>query len=129
MAQVGSTKTRLTNDAWQGSVSWVLTGENASYTGVTPNKDFDLQAKTWGAWELAARVQQLQIDPETYRLGFAKLSTSASRATAYTVGLNWYLNKFVKFVADYEQTWFNGGNGTGDRPTERVFDTRWQVAF
>ena len=60
--------------------------------------------------------------------------TSASRATAYTVGLNWYLNKFVKFVADYEETWFNGGSaagrtGIGDRPTERVFDTRWQIAF
>ena len=28
---------------------------------------------------------------------------------------------------------FNGGSGTGkiigDRPTERVFDTRWQIAF
>jgi phosphate-selective porin OprO/OprP len=129
VAQVGRVKTRLTNDAWQGAVSWVLTGENASYTGVTPNKNFDLKAGTWGAWEAAARVQQLQIDPETFHLGFANSALSASRATAYTLGINWYLNKFVKFVADYEQTWFNGGNGTGDRPIERVFDTRWQVAF
>jgi phosphate-selective porin OprO/OprP len=129
VAQVGQVQTRLTNDAWQVATSWILTGENASYTGVTPNKNFDPQAGTWGAWEVAARLQQLQIDPQTFRLGYASSATSASRATAYTVGLNWYLNKFVKFVADYEQTWFNGGNGTGDRPIERVFDTRWQVAF
>jgi len=47
--------------------------------------------------------------------------------------VNWYLNKFVKFVADYEETWFKDGNGTAraisNRPTERVFDTRWQIAF
>jgi phosphate-selective porin OprO/OprP len=130
VAQTGRLKTRLTNDAWQGAVSWVVTGEDASYTGVTPKKNFDLQAKTWGAWEVAARVQQLQIDPETFRLGFANAGASASRATAYTLGVNWYLNKFVKFVADYEETWFKGGNGVnGNRPVERVIDTRWQLAF
>ena len=129
VAQTGKVKTRLTNDAWQVATSWVLTGENASYTGVTPNKNFDAKAGTGGAWEVAARLQQLQIDPETFRLGFANVTTSASRATAYTVGLNWYLNKFVKFVTDYEQTWFENGNGAGNRPIERVFDTRWQIAF
>ncbi len=130
VAQLAKVKTRLTNDAWQGGVSWVLTRENASYTGVSPNKNFDLQSGTWGAWEVAARYQKLQIDPQTFTLGFASLATSASRATAYTLGLNWYLNKFVKFVTDYEETWFSAGNGTtGSRPIERVFDTRWQVAF
>ena len=66
-------------------------------------------------------------------MGQMVATTSASRATAYTLGVNWYLNKFVKFVADYEETWFKGGAGSGsvvtNRPIERVFDTRWQVAF
>jgi phosphate-selective porin OprO/OprP len=129
VAQSATVKTQLTNVAWQGAASWVLTGENASYAGVTPKKIFDAHEGTWGAFEFTTRFQQLQIDPETFRLGYASLATSASRATAYTVGLNWYLNKFVKFVANYETTWFNGGNGAGDRPIERVFDTRWQIAF
>jgi phosphate-selective porin OprO/OprP len=67
VAQTGRLQTRLTNEAWQGALSWVLTGEEASYTGVAPKKNFDLQAHTWGAWEVAARVQQLQIDPDTFR--------------------------------------------------------------
>jgi phosphate-selective porin OprO/OprP len=129
VAQAGRLQTRLTNQAWQVAATWVLTGEDASYTGVAPKKDFSFQAGTWGAWELAARLHQLQMDPESFRQGFASLATSASRATAYTAGVNWYLNKFVKFVADYEQTWFKDGNGAGNRPIERVFDTRWQVAF
>ena len=132
-ARVGALSSRLTNTAWQGAASWVLTGENASYVGVAPDKPFDPRARTWGAFELAARVHQLQIDPDTFRLGYAAPSISASRATAYTLGLNWYLNKFVKFYVDYEETWFKGGAGTAasvsDRPIERVIDTRWQVAF
>lgn len=129
VARTGSFKTRLTNDAWQVAASWVLTGEDATYTGVVPSKNFDARAGTWGAWELAARLQQLQVDPRTFSLGFASSATSASRATAYTVGLNWYLNKFVKFVADYEETWFEGGNGAVSRPIERVIDVRWQIGF
>jgi phosphate-selective porin OprO/OprP len=131
VAQEAKIQTRLTNDAYQIGTSWVLTGENASYTGVTPNKNFDPNAGTWGAWEVAARIQKLQIDPQTFTLGYASLATSASRATGYTLGLNWYLNKFVKFVTDYEETWFQGGNGgpTQNRPIERVIDTRWQIAF
>jgi phosphate-selective porin OprO/OprP len=133
VAQLARVKSRLSDDAWQVAASWVLTGEKASYTGVNPTKNFDPHAGTWGAWEVAARVQQLQIDPDTFRLGFANAQTATSRATGYTVGLNWYLNRFVKLVADYEETWFNGGSGTGttvnDRPIERVFDTRWQIAF
>jgi len=133
VAVLGKFSTRLSNDAWQGAVSWVLTGEDASYTGVNPKKNFDPQAGTWGAWELAARVHQIQIDPNTFASGFANEQVSAERATAYTTGLNWYLNKFVKFVVDYEQTWFDGGAGTGktisNRPIERVIDTRWQIAF
>jgi phosphate-selective porin OprO/OprP len=130
VAQLAKVKTRFSNDAWQGGISWVLTGEKASYTGVQPNKIFNPQAGTWGAFELAARYQKLEIDPQTFTLGFSNLATSASRATAYTVGLNWYLNKFVKFVTDYEETWFEGGSAAGGtRPIERVIDTRWQLAF
>ena len=129
VARAGNFKQRLTNDAWQVAASWLLTGEHATYTGVQPNKNFDTRAGTWGAWEIAARFHQLQVDPNTFSQGFASLATSASRATAYTAGLNWYLNKFVKFTTDYEQAWFKGGNGAGNRPIERVVDTRWQVAF
>jgi phosphate-selective porin OprO/OprP len=124
-------KTRLTNEAWQGAASYVLTGENASYQGVVPSHPFDPQTGTWGAFELAARFHQLLIDPDTFDLGYANIAANPRKATAYAVGLNWYLNKFIKIIADYEQTWFDGGGGntTGDRPIERVVLTRWQLAF
>ena len=80
VAQTGKFRTRLTNDAWQGAVSWVLTGEDASYTGVTPKRNFNLQAHTWGAWEVAARVQQLQVDPDTFALRVLPIRRPRRRA-------------------------------------------------
>ncbi len=129
VARLGSAKSRLTNRAWQAAASYVLTGENASYNGVVPRLVFDPRAGTWGALEVAARYDQLYIDPDTFTQALASASTSARKASAYTVGLNWYLTRAVKFVVDYENTWFSGGNGTGDRLPERVFLARWQLAF
>ncbi len=56
------------------------------------------------------------------------------KATSWALGLNWFLNNNVKLVADYEQTYFKGGasNSLGqvvNRPSEKVFFTRFQVAF
>ena len=128
VAQIGGARTRLTNRAWQLVASWVLTGEAASYEGVIPRKAFDPRGGAWGAWEVAARVHQLQLDPKTFPT-FADPAVSAARATAYTLALNWYLNNFVRLAADYEQTWFAGGSGAGNRPIERVLGTRAQLAF
>ena len=78
---------------------------------------------------MTARLHQLRVDPNTFPL-FADPDISTSLATAWTIGLNWYLNKFVLFTADYEQTWFKDGNGPGGRrPIERVIGSRAQLAF
>jgi len=124
----GGARARLTNRAWQAAASWVITGEAASYEGIIPRKAFDPRAGTWGAWEVAARLHQLQLDPKTFPT-FADPAVSASRATAYTLALNWYLNNFVRLAANYEQTWFAGGSVAGNRPIERVLGARAQLAF
>jgi phosphate-selective porin OprO/OprP len=127
--QKGPVTDHLRNTAWQVAGSIVLTGEHASYRGVTPRKPFDLKNGGWGAVELAGRYSVLRIDPDTFPT-FASLSSSAQEARAWAVGLNWYLNKNVKLVLDYEQTSFDGGAAGGtDRQTERVIFTRTQLSF
>jgi len=127
-------KDRLANEAWDVATSWVLTGENASYTGVMPKHNFDPHAGTWGAWEIAARYSELRVDPDTFTLGFSP-ATSAQKAQAVTLGINWYLNGNVRITTDYTDTNYTGGNlsangkNTIDRPDEQVFLTRWQLAF
>ena len=55
----------FTNTAWQLAASWVLTGENASFRGVVPRKSLSLGEGTFGAFELAARYNQLDIDDDS----------------------------------------------------------------
>ena len=119
---------RLGTDAWQVATSYVLTGEDSSYRGVTPRSAFDPSAGTWGAVEVTARVNQLTLDDEAFPL-FANPAIAARDARGWAVGANWYLNRAVKVTADYEETYFRGGSVSGDRETERDVFTRIQVGF
>src|ERR671913_113999 len=53
---------RLGTTAWQVATSYVLTGEDSSYRGVTPRSAFDPSDRAWGAIELTARVNELTLD-------------------------------------------------------------------
>jgi len=125
---VGGSTARLRHDAWQVAGSVVLTGEQASFKGVTPKLPFFVNGG-WGALELVGRFSQLSIDSDAFPT-FASPATSARRANEWSVGFNWYLNKNIKFIFDYDQTDFDGGAaGGGDRPSEKVLFGRAQVAF
>lgn len=125
----GKGSTALENEAWQLAASYVLTGETPSLKGVKPLKPFDLAAGQWGAWELKARVGELTIDEAAFDSGYADAKKSAKAAEAVGAGVNWYLSGNAKFSVDYEQTTFDGGAATGDRPDEKVIIARAQVAF
>jgi len=122
------------NQAWQVAASYVLTGENASYRGVLPSQSFSLEKGTWGAFEVAARYNELRVDPDIFATGFANPLTQAQRARAWGVGSNWYLNRWIKLMLDYEHTYFQGGGGgtltdVHNRDDESVFFFRTQLSF
>ena len=132
------------NSAWQAEAQFVLTGEDATYNGVTPRHPFDLKNGGWGAFELVARYGDLHIDPSAFNLNptaggarFASPITAAQEAREWGVGLNWYVDRNVKFVLDYDQTSFDGGAGSAtasaytvkNRETEQVVLGRVQFQF
>jgi phosphate-selective porin OprO and OprP len=115
--------------SWQIAPSWVLTGERASYRGVgAPKNNFDPANGTWGAFEIAARYNEVRIGDEVFPI-FASRLASASKAQAGAAGLNWYLNRNIKIVFNYEETRFTGGLPSGDRRPEREFLSRVQFSF
>ncbi len=127
--KIDTTKKTLSNDAWQVLGSWIITGEENSFKGVTPSAPFDLSKGTWGAWELVGRYGQLDVDNDAFPL-FADPAKSATAAQSWGVGLNWYLNKNLRLEADYEQTSFDGGaKSGGNRPDEQAFLTRLQLGW
>jgi len=144
-----SSKT-LSHDAWQVAVSYLLTGEDASFRGVKPKNNFDIDKGGWGAWELVARYSEINLDSDTFKNKntgsfstgtYANLSESAKSAKSWTAGVNWYLNQNAKVQLNYSHTSFDGGAGIGitavnaagtnirDRQSENALLARFQVAF
>lgn len=153
----GSSK-KLSHSAWQVAASYLLTGEDASFKGVKPKSDFDLDKGGWGAWELVARYSEINLDSDTFKnnagvlaadngttltSAYSDLSKSAKSAKSWVAGVNWYLNQNAKIQLNYERTSFDGGaavnNAIGnpgvggsnikDRDTEKAILARFQVAF
>jgi phosphate-selective porin OprO/OprP len=125
----------LHNTAWEITGGWVLTGEDATFNGVTPKHPFDLHNGQWGAVQVVGRYADLAIDNAAFPL-FAN-PASASEARAWSVGLNWYLNRNIRVNASYSHTSFTGGAGgspsaapgsVSNHP-EEVFFTRIQLGF
>ncbi|HTQ51169.1 MAG TPA: porin [Candidatus Acidoferrales bacterium] len=127
----GAATANLQNTAWEVQGGWVLTGEDASYNGVTPRHPFKPLSGGWGAWQVVGRYEQLNVDSAAFPT-FASSAASASAARAWSAGLNWYLNRNIRFDASYSHTTFSGY--TGPSPAvpakgEDVFFTRIQLAF
>ena len=131
---LGTRNKHFDNQAWQVAASWVLTGENASYKGVVPRSSFSVEQGTLGAFEIAARYNELRVDPDIFATAFANPTTQSQRARAWGAGVNWYLNRWIKLMFDYERTYFQGGGGgtladPDDRDIESVVFMRTQLSF
>jgi len=127
--QMGATKA-IHNEAWQVAATYILTGEQNSFQGVQPRNPFNPVSGGWGAWELAGRFGRLKIDNEAFPSLAA--SGSASKATSWGGGVNWYLSRNLKLSLDYEQTYFKDGSskrGTVTAQDEKIVFSRVQLAF
>lgn len=129
----GSRAATLDTTAWQLAASWFLTGEEAAYRGFKPASVFSPENGTWGAFELVGRYHELTVDDAAFTGGadsFADPNSSARKASAWGLGLNWYLNENLRWVLNYERTSFEGGAAGGaDREDEEVFLTRFALGF
>lgn len=142
----GQTRRSLSNDAWEVTASYLLTGEKASYGDVKPAQPFKPGTDGWGAWEIVARYNQMNLDDDAFvgtttatsnttNTALANIATSAKTAKGTGVGINWYLNNYTRFSLNYERTTFEGG-GAGstvtnlvDKPSEKAMIGRLQVTF
>ncbi|HEX3628579.1 MAG TPA: porin [Verrucomicrobiae bacterium] len=123
------TRGRLRNSAWEVSGGWVLTGEKDSYAGVTPSHPFSIENGGWGAWQIVGRYARLNVDDAAFPK-FASATGSASRAEAWAVGLNWYLNANLRANLSFSRTTFDGGSAnSATKQAEDVLFTRVQLAF
>ena len=97
---------------WYLQGAWSLTGEprryniaSASFDPPRADKNFNLKTGDLGVWELAARYSDLDLNHHAGALGSA-LPADAIRGGEQKIlalGLNWYPNPTVRFLADYQR--------------------------
>ncbi len=125
-------KTRyISNTAWDLAGSFLVTGEKNSYSGIRPKRSFEPNKgfRNLGAWELVARYSQLRIDPSAFPL-FANPKTQPKQGDEFGLGVNLYLNRYVKLMSAYEHTSFTMASGKATPlHSENVIMSRIQLAF
>lgn len=92
---------------WYVQGAWTLTGQPRRYNAGTGgfdapkvDKPFNLKSGAWGVWELAARYSTLDLN---YGLsGPVPSAIRGGEQEIVTLGLNWYPNQVVKFMADFQ---------------------------
>ena len=107
---------------WYLQASWLLTGEQkpyrperGAYGAPKPNDPLTWDKGGIGAWEIAARYSDLNLDFQAGLPGTAKTAAGfrGGDQKIYTVGLNWYPNTAIRFVLDYQHTDVDRLNNAG----------------
>ena len=93
-------------------ILWNITGESHNYNNSTgvfgtikPNVKFGEKGGL-GAWQIGIRYTNFDASDFTPALH------TTSKASAWTYGLNWYLNEYVRFMLNYVDTTFDSRVGT-----------------
>jgi phosphate-selective porin OprO/OprP len=121
--------TEVSSDAWQLALNAVVFGGTASFKGTAPAEAFAPKDGNWGAFEVAARYNELRVGEEAFTFAVDP-ARSASLARSFGVGASWILGRSLRFVANYERTSFEGGAAMSlNRPTENAILGRVQTAF
>ncbi len=97
-------------DAYYVQAGFFLTGEHVTRRGpfdvkkpfnLKPGENFGL-----GAFELAARYATLRLGDEVFSAGLADSNLWSNDAQVTDIGLNWYLNQYLKVYLDWQHSEF-----------------------
>ena len=119
---------------WYVEGSWILTGETKSYQPNATNNEmatfnnprvitpFDWNAGTWGAWELAVRYSDLDLNWHPGVIGQTAAQSPiggirGGEEKIWTLGVNWYFNnnvlmRFNYLIVDMSKLGFITSGGT-----------------
>lgn len=93
---------------WYIQAAYAFTGEtrswnaaNGIFSGLKPAKPFSVDGDGWGALELALRYSEADLNFREDLVPAAG-GIRGGEQSAWTVGLNWYVNNNIRFLLDYQ---------------------------
>lgn len=107
--------------SYYAQVSCFVTGEQKRfnknmyfYGAISPKENFNIEKKQFGAWELALKYSNADLNDKDIQGG---------EETNITAAVNWYLNPATRIMFDH--IWAD----IADYGKARIFQVRFQVAF
>lgn len=115
-------------DGYYVQAGWFLTGEHRPYDRaagvfdrVVPRHPFQPGEGGWGAWELAARYETLNLDDFDFRGGVI-----GGNGDTLTIGLNWYMTANTRLMLNYVKADIDQFSYGGDID---ILEARFQTDF
>jgi len=118
-----SPSVRVPTNGYFVQVAYLITGETLrERTVIDPINRFDLRPGKFGlgAFEPHVRYSEMSLGRQVFTSGLADPNLWTNRVQVIDVGLNWYLNKFVKVYFDWEHAIFATPVFAGNGPTGRA---------
>jgi phosphate-selective porin OprO/OprP len=124
-AEYAKTNLKFTNSpdaslgGWYVQGSWFITGEKRRYSSKSGSFSYIKPKAKNGAVELATRISTLNLEDATITGGEGR---------NITVGLNWYINRYVRMMANYIDVSVSP-NRNGIDENADIYQVRMQAWF
>lgn len=127
-AKAGHSPVAVPINAYFVQMGYLLTGETLKGPAIIdPIHPFNLKPGKFGlgAFEPTARFSTLNLGNQVFTYGLADPNLWSNNNSMLDVGLNWYLNKFVKIYFDWEHAMFGQSVYFAPGQFQKTSDLYW----
>lgn len=105
---LGATDAAISFQGGYVSLARVLTGEDKTFRGVEPSRPWNFATgEGRGAWVLAARWSELELDSDLESSVLAVPGTFTDRIRTFSLGLNWIANQHLTVRHAFVETLYS----------------------
>jgi len=134
---IKGTTNEVSLSGYSVAATYFLTGEQITPARrrVQPLRPYSWTNGGCGAFEAYGRFSNLVLGSNVFTDNFASSKLFANEVNATDVGVNWYLNEYIKVIFDWQHAMFNqpitltGASGGNTTKTEDLFWARFQLYY